>query len=159
SPLPIGQWTGNTRVTASVFSFGPVHLARGLGGLLVSPARGIVWFAPLAVLGVVRGLRGDRTNKLLTAGILAQLLVMVAFFKWYGGLAFGRGLLAESTWVAIFLAAPGKRWLDGGLAAVTALVGVLGLAFFDRDQWETRRRPETDEAAFWDVADSPLTSL
>jgi len=159
SPLPLGQYMENSRETASVFSLWPPRVARALAGLLVSPARGIAVFAPIAILGVVRGLRGDRTAKLLAVGILCQLAVMATFHKWNGGLAYGPRMLAEATWVAIFLAAPAKRRLDGALAGLTALVGVLGLVFFDPDQWETRRRPDAHEAAFWDVVDSPLTSL
>jgi hypothetical protein len=160
SPLPLGQWTGNTRIETSVFS--PLRLVHGLPGLVASPSRGLLWFAPIAILGMVLGfVRGDRTARIIAGGVVLQLVVMAMFFKWHGGLAFGPRMLAEATWLAIWLALayPGARWLERACAAITVAVGLLGLALYTPDRWETRRKPEIDDSAFWDVADSPLTAL
>jgi len=147
SPLPIGQWTGNARIASSVFSPSPT----GLAGLLVSPARGILWFAPIALFAI--------RKHWLAAGIALQLVVAATFFKWHGGVAYGPRLLAEATWIAIYLAfAFPTRWLVPA-AIWTAAIGLLGLALYDPDQWDTRRKPELDASAFWDFADSPLTAM
>jgi hypothetical protein len=157
SPLPIGQWTANARETDDVFTLGGG--LTGIAGLLVSPARGVVWFAPLAIVGVVLGLR-SRAYLFVALAFVLQLVAMALFFKWHGGQAFGPRLLAEASWVGIWMAlgtelrAP--RWLAGGALAITIVVGQLGLWRFFPEQWEMRRRPEAHREAFWDFVDSPI---
>ena len=63
-----------------------------------------MWFAPIAIVGVVMGLR-DRTWRWVAGGVVLQVFAMALFFKWHGGQAFGPRLLAEATWIAIFLVA------------------------------------------------------
>ncbi|HUJ61864.1 MAG TPA: hypothetical protein VLX92_25340 [Kofleriaceae bacterium] len=164
SPLPIGQLAGNSRLTDDVFT--PGRAATGLLGLLVSPARGVAWFAPIAIAGVALGLRRRGAARWIAGGAVLQLVAMAVFFKWHGGLAFGPRLLAETTWVAIWLAA--DAWPDlarrgrialAVLAAWTAIVGLCGLWRFHPEQWEMRRLPDTHAGALWDVADSPLPAL
>lgn len=161
SPLPLGQWKVNRQLTDSVVSVGSI--GTGIAGLLVSPARGLLWFAPIAIVGIVRGLRSKRW-RYIAAGILLQVVVMGLFFKWHGGLAFGPRLLAESTWVATWLALGTTRVHEGGrfittvAAVLTCIVGQLGLWLWRPEQWESRRVPETHPGAFWDVKDSPLSS-
>ena len=146
SPLPLGQWHANARDSAHVFG-----APSGVAGLVVSPARGILWFAPIAVLGAAR-------RNALGVTLALQLLAMAAFFKWHGGMAYGPRLLAEATWVAIFAACDARVALLAPAAAVTVLVGQLGLWRWRVEQWETRRRPETHADAYWDVRDNPIFS-
>ena len=159
SPLPIGQWGGNMRTAGKVFE--PAGTGRGLAGLLVSPARGLVWFAPIVFVGVVLAIR-DRTYRWIAGGVILQLVAMAGFYKWSGGLAYGPRLLAEATWVAIWLAlgtvelSRRSRWIAGVAIAITVAVGWLGLWRFDPDQWETRRLPESHADAYWDFVDSPI---
>jgi hypothetical protein len=160
SPLPLGQWQSNARQASSVFSLG--HAGTGVAGLLVSPARGILWFAPLALVGVVMGLRRSPW-RFVAGGLVLQLVAMALFFKWHGGQAFGPRLLAEATWIAIFLVATAlplgrARIVVAASALVTVVVGQLGLWSWRPEQWEARRVPEAHPSAFWDVADSPLAS-
>jgi hypothetical protein len=155
SPLPIGQWKANAREASSVFSIG--NAGTGVAGLLVSPARGLLWFAPLALVGVVTGLR-SRAWRFVAAGVVLQLLAMALFFKWHGGQAFGPRLLAEATWIGIWLALGRVRIVAIACAAITILVGQLGLWSWRPEQWESRRVPEAHPSAFWDVVDSPLAS-
>jgi len=142
SPFPLGQWHANARDNAHVFG-----APTGIAGLLVSPARGILWFAPIVLLA--------RRHRVV---LVLQLIAMAAFFKWHGGMAYGPRLLAEATWIAIFAAcdAPLARLLP--VAAITILVGQLGLWRWRVEQWETRRRPETNAGAYWDVRDNPIFS-
>jgi hypothetical protein len=155
SPFPINQWSGNARETSSVLS--PGGFARGLAGLLVSPARGILWFAPITLVGIYCG----RQARWLAGGLLLQLALMATFFKWHGGVCFGPRLLAEATWVAIYLAFayPTRALVERIAAAVTVAIGLLGLARYDPDRWDSRRTPERDASAFWDFADSPITAM
>jgi len=161
SPLSIAQWGANKKLaTEHVFTVGA--LPEAVAGLLVSPARGILWFAPLAVAGVVLGLR-HRQTRWIAIGCLAQVVFAAAFFRWHGGQAFGPRLLAELTWVAAFLALGTQVRLGRGIlvpaVAVTILVGVLGLWRFRPEQWEQRRAPDRDPSVLWDVVDSPIPAL
>ncbi len=160
SPLPLGQWQSNKHQASSVFSIG--NAGTGIAGLLVSPGRGLLWFAPLAIVGAVVGLR-SHAWRFVAGGLVLQLVAMALFFKWHGGQAFGPRLMAEATWIAIWLvAAAGHlgrvRVVAIVAAVVTVVVGQLGLWSWRPEQWESRRIPEAHPSAFWDVVDSPLAS-
>ncbi len=159
SPFPLGQWRGNLRTaTVDVFSLG--NVATAVAGLVASPGRGLVWFAPVAIAGIVVGARGGRELRCVALGCVLQVLAMAAFFKWHGGQAFGPRLLAEVTWVGCWLALGAGGRMHRAIAAlaiaVTVAVGQLGLWQFEPEQWETRRVPEAHPSAFWDVVDSPI---
>jgi hypothetical protein len=149
SPLPLGQWHANARQAGNVFG-APTAIA----GLLVSPARGLLWFAPVALVGVATRLKHP-----IAIGVIVQVLAMAAFFKWHGGQAFGPRLLAEATWVAIWLACDARWAALVPAIGVTVIVGQLGLWKFQPEQWEARRRPEAHPDAFWDIRDNPITSV
>lgn len=157
SPLPIGQWVANAREADHVFSVGGA--LTGIAGLLVSPGRGLLWFAPITIVGTVAALR-SRTHRTVGIAIVVQLIAMAAFFKWHGGQAFGPRLLAETTWVAIWLALTldVRRTFLRPVLAVTIIVGQLALWRFTPAQWEQRRLPAADPSAFWDFADSPIAA-
>lgn len=168
SPFPIGQWKANKRMNeGSVFSI--AHVANGIAGLVASPGRGLVWFAPIACVGFVRGVRPhpsapDHPWRLAAVGMLLQLIAMALFFKWHGGQAFGPRLLAETTWVATFLALGTRiddraRHLATAAAVVTCMVGLVGLYAWRPQQWELRRVPDVHADALWDFADSPLSAI
>ncbi len=157
SPFPIGQWTANARASEHVFTASGA--AVGLAGLLVSPARGMLWFAPIALLGVVLALR-DRTYRWFGIAFVLQLAGMALFFKWHGGMAYGPRLLAEAAWVGIWLAlgtelrAP--RWLVDVTLVITLVVGQLGLWRFRPEQWEMPVAPEVHPNAYWNITRSPI---
>jgi hypothetical protein len=150
SPLPLGQWHANARDTAHVFG-----APTGIAGLLVSPARGLLWFAPVAIVGAVVALR---RKSALGITLVLNLFAMAAFFKWHGGQAYGPRLLAETTWLAIYAACEVRLAVLAPAVAVTVVVGQLGLWRFQPEQWEVRRRPETNTEAFWDVRDNPIAA-
>lgn len=81
---------------------------------------------------------------------------MAAFFKWHGGQAYGPRLLTELTWISLYGACTVRmRWL-APTAAITIVVGQLGLWCYQPEQWEARRRPESTPDAFWDFRDNPI---
>lgn len=154
SPLPIAQWNGNKKLTDHVFVLGTVP--RAVAGLLASPARGLLWFAPIAVAGLVMGCRDPRT-RWIAAGCVLQILLMAAFFKWHGGQAFGPRLLTELTWVAAYMALGTlPRAVLVPAVLVTVVVGQLGLWRYRPEQWERRRGPDIHPEVLWDVVDSPI---
>jgi hypothetical protein len=161
---PVAQLHANQRVaTAGVFS--AKNFVEGFAGLLVSPARGLLWYAPIALVGVIFGLR-TRGLRLIAVGVILQILVIATFRAWHGGQAYGPRFLAEAAWIGIWLAAiVVAQWKSrialGGVAAaalVTIVVGQLGLWKWQPEQWEIRLRPETHPAAWWFVRDNPISS-
>lgn len=167
SPFPAGQWNGNARMADEVFVFSRGHIGYALGGLLISPGRGLLWYAPIAVFGVVFAFRDSGlVPRVVAVGAVIQLLFIATFFKWYGGMAYGPRLLSEVVWVGIWLAAPSAevprrslRALAAAALVVTISVGQVGLWLFRPEQWETRRMLlEIDENALWDFVDSPIAA-
>jgi hypothetical protein len=166
--LPTQQLEANARVTDHVFVWSRGQLGYGLGGLLFSPGRGWLWFAPIAVLGAARAARaGDRTARAIALGIAAQVLVVAVFHMWWGGICFGPRFLAEATWLGIWLACGqgpvrrgrATRRLAGLAIALTIGVGQLGLWGWRAEQWETRRNPDLDHNALWSLIDSPILAI
>jgi hypothetical protein len=164
SVLPVAQLEANARVSSHIFVFSRGQLGYGLGGLLISPARGWLWFAPLAVVGTIAAVRAPtRATRLIAAATLLQLLVVAFFHMWWGGICFGPRFLAEATWVALWLALASDarlpRLLIIATAAVTIVVGQLGLWGWRAEQWESRRNPDVDQNALWDPVDSPIIAI
>ncbi len=87
-PLLVGDYGGEAFTT-------PVLL--GLHGLLFSPGKGLIWFAPAAALGLVLMpslFRGVPPVGQLAAGISATLLIMSAcWWTWHGGWSWGPRLI------------------------------------------------------------------
>ncbi|HEY4181440.1 MAG TPA: hypothetical protein VGM90_31555 [Kofleriaceae bacterium] len=163
---PTGQAAVNARVDVHLFVFAPGHIGTGVWGLLVSPARGLVWFAPVVLLAVARSLRGRRTDgaseRIVAGAIVLQLVAMALFYRWWGGVCFGPRLLAEAVWIAVGVASwrPFHSRVWHGVFVLAALVtigvGQIGLWRWRAEAWERRRNPDIDENALWDVHDSPI---
>ncbi len=159
SPLPLGQWDANQAEAETVLTLDPRHVVPAFLGLLVSPARGLLWFAPLVLAGVALAARGDRFHRIVAGAIVAQILFTACFFKWWGGLGFGPRLIAETVWIAAWLAlappiAPRRAVLAS--AAATVVVGQIGLWMWKFDQWEFPNHPDHHPDRVWWVVDSPL---
>jgi hypothetical protein len=168
SILPMGQLTSTAASMSDgrVFEARPGMVATALAGLLVSPARGVLLFAPLLLVAVYVAVRsGDRAARLLAVGVVAHLVLIAVWRDWWGGLAFGPRLLAEAVWVAPWMIARAWpiSWRSGRVflaasAAVTVVVGLLGALRYDA-AWDIRRDPDHHHEALWDLGDSPLLAL
>jgi len=167
--LPTGQWLANEAAAPGgyVLDPSPVHFVVALAGLLVSPGRGVLIFAPIVLVALATGIARARERSLsfwLAVGIGLHFVVCALFWKWWGGIAFGPRLLAEVVWTAPLVIAAGApsatmdRALVGALV-VTMLVGALGAVRYDARSWELRRDPDTDPSALWDPIDSPLAAI
>jgi hypothetical protein len=165
APLPLGQEDANVELAhgAALWSFSPTHMGRALVALVASPGRGLLFYAPVALLAVPAALRQRGVKRLLLAGLALQLLVLCPFFNWWGGVSYGPRLLAEAAWMGTWLLfsdatawRPAWRNLVAVAAVSTVIVGAIGLARFDPRAWELRQGPEPD---FWQVRDNPISAL
>jgi hypothetical protein len=165
--LPTGQLTSTAASMSDgrVFELRPGAVATALAGLLVSPARGALVFAPLLLVALWAAIRsGDRPARILAVGVVAHLVLIAVWRDWWGGLTFGPRLLGEALWVAPWMiarawpiAGRGARTVLVASAAVTAAVGLLGALRYDA-AWDIRRDPDHHHEALWDLRDSPLAA-
>lgn len=156
--LPVAQWQANQAMAQHVLQLDLSHVATGLYGLVASPGRGLLWFAPVLPLASCLAVRARRPYRkrarVLLAAVAIQLLLCAAFHKWWGGVAFGPRLLALAVWLAGPLAllngAPRVGWqriLLGAAMIQTVAIGLLGAWLYDPRKWEipndVDRQPET----------------
>jgi hypothetical protein len=147
-------------------------LLAGLGGLLFSPARGIVWYCPAVILGVagfwIASRRRDRALAFAIAGVgVTQLLVFAKYYQWYGGGAWGPRFLVPL--LPLWLALAGStfdgfrgRALPARLSIVAVVLASLVVAAsgvlvpFDRDPDLVVSHPDRMAEVAWRVDRSPL---
>lgn len=151
-------------------------LGVGLAGLLVSPGRGLLWFAPpvaLALVGWAAFLR-RRGPAAWTSTAMALGLVLVAakFYQWHGGGSWGPRLLVPVLPLLVLPAAEvveraargsrPARWLTGLVLGAGVLVVALSILVpFDRSIERVLRAPaDLGSPAFreslWRPGSSPL---
>ncbi len=146
------------------------ELAVGLGGLLVSPEKGILWYCPMLLLAVAGGMAFWRRNRVCALVILAAslvwLLLISRFHQWYGGGCWGPRFLVPL--LPLWILPVGEilaRWRRGsGWKAVVVLV--VAFSFITSmtpllvpfDQVGDPREPATAEsmASGWRVRETPL---
>lgn len=134
-------------------------------GLLVSPAKGLFVFTPLALValvGLARRLRsGDVwTSATLGAAVLAHLVFVGRWSEWHGGESFGPRMMTDALPLLFVFLPPGFDALPR-LAPVLGLVSLLvqALGAFSYDyRWERvfQRPPAKDHAELWQVVQSPI---
>ncbi len=98
----------------------------GLRGLLVSPARGLLWYCPLAVV-LFGALLWARRDERVVAGLAAVLLLVRLVFyarwwAWNGGWCWGpRFLVPAMPGLAVGLIVLARHWPQWGVARRAAL--------------------------------------
>ena len=154
-----GQWQSNQRMTQVLFSYRIWQ--DSIPGLLYSPARGLIWFAPL-FLFLLRRPDFSSPDSALLAGTLIEFIVVASFGKWWGGVSFGPRLLALSYWVAIFYvlqrprrqaALPNAWFLVSCTCSLT--VGLIGALRYHPTAWELRELELRDSTAIFRWSDTP----
>jgi hypothetical protein len=127
-------------------------LLQGLGGILISPSRGLLVFCPVVVFafwGLVRVFRDSRFVALRPVGLaaLALFLVVARWFGWTGGWAYGPRLLADAGTLLAFLAIPVAEEIRrsrtraaafGVCLAWSVAVQVVGAFAYDVTGWNER---------------------
>jgi hypothetical protein len=119
--------------------FSPAALPMGIIGQLFSPGRGLIWYAPPALLGLWgwRALRGR--DAWLAGGLLAACAAQLAFYSlrstWWGNWCWGPRYLMPilpllAPLAAFGLARAPRAWAIG-LAALGALNAMAGLVVYN----------------------------
>jgi len=148
-PLALWGWYNVARF-GSVFSLGYKNdpgfthsFVDGLIGLLVSPGKGIIWFAPVLILTLwsIRGAyrRWPILAVLAIVLICSRFLFYAAWWKWDGGLSFGPRFIVPAlpAFVIPMTALVIERGRDprfvrigAGLAVIGAFMALLGAVSF-----------------------------
>jgi hypothetical protein len=125
----------------------PLHV--GLAGLLLSPARGLFLYSPIALLSVWGGWRAFRDPawkdlRPLAVGAVLQVLLAAKWFDWWGGWCFGYRVIVDVAILLAFLAfpivtavslRPWRKAVFSGLLAYSVGVQVIGAYVFDLAGW------------------------
>jgi hypothetical protein len=140
---------------------------QGLGGLLVSPAKGLLVFSPFLLLALVESIRSVRPpgtlffHVALASWVFA--LVMSSWWGWYGGWSYGNRMLTDTLPLWGLLMVPGCKRLSrrGWLAfGVTAAFGVathaLGLLDYGAVWHRNYDVGCSAQGWLWDVKHSPI---
>jgi hypothetical protein len=139
----------------------------GLGhaGLLVSPAKGLLVFTPVAivaVMGMVRAFRrGERwLVATLLAAATAHWILMGRWSEWHGGMSWGPRMMTDVLPLLFLFLPQGLDVLPSAgaaLAAVSVAVQALGAFAYDY-RWERlyQGRGSAAHPELWDVARSPI---
>ena len=167
SPLTTGYTRAGAADSSTANLFGG-DLLQGLGGLLVSPGRGLLVYSPVlafALLGAVKGFRVPLYRWSALAA-LAYFLAMGFFYDWSGGEAFGPRMIVDTLpLLAILLvpaldvvvARPWLRWVFGVAVGWSVAVQVLGAAAWTTAWYDTH--DATDLSVWWSFTSNELVSI
>ena len=168
SPLEFGQTLVSRAV--ALRATGSEHLwqsswSESLPGLLISPARGLLWFSPvlaLALAGAAAVWRERRYRPLipLLASVVLMILAAGKWFDWWGGTVWGyRTIVDTAPFLALLLVPAIERMLAArATRAVFAalLLWSIGVQFVGAytynlvgwiDHWREQDNP--DHASLW----------
>ncbi len=107
----LGVYIADPQLSQSV----PIRMARALVGLTISPYKGVLWYSPVLLLGVVgtlpflRRWRWEGIAFLLV--IAVHLLGYSRYNYWSGGVAWGSRYMLPIVPFLVLLAAPVWAWL------------------------------------------------
>jgi hypothetical protein len=148
-----------------VFGLGAKWFLTGFLGLVVSPARGLLFYAPVLLVALYAGIRhGDTSARAIAGGILLHVALVAAYRQWWGGWVFGPRMLAETVWLGPLLVVslrPPRRLLTALVAtgAFTVAIGLLGTFRYELGAWDLGRDPDRHHEALWDPVDSPISAM
>lgn len=158
---------GNTTAPLWAF-FTQTPLLEGVGGLVLSPARGLLVYSPVLLFAVV-GLawaivRGPAMLRALALGVVLVVLVVGRWFRWWGGYTWGPRLLADTLPVLCFFLYPLTEILDRrrlakaafvALAVVSIGIHALGALVYD-GRWDLSADVDHHPAALWSWRAGPI---
>ncbi len=151
----------------------------GLAGVLISPSRGLFIFVPVAIIPIYlvirhwRGLWHKPLAVMAAAIVVANVLVVAGYVKWWGGYCIGPRLLTDTIpWLVMLtilgwkgredyrLCTPSEsppRTADPTLVAITALLAVFSVAIngwgansYQPRLWNVRLEVDKHPERLWD---------
>ncbi len=145
-------------------------LLTGLGGLLISPGRGLLLYSLPVVLGIA-GLwylirRQPGPSLVILSSSIAMLLFYAKFYQWHGGGVWGPRFLVPI--IPLLMLPAGeiveRAWRNRSLAFLVVSIAALGVIVsalpvlyrFDLYVEETGGSLEAIRATFWDVSESQI---
>lgn len=146
-------------------------MMEGLPGLLVSPARGLLLYSPVVLLGIfslTRTLEPERRSLrlILAAMIVGQLLLYGSYGHWYGGYCYGPRFLLETmpacaalmwhAWPRIVANLRGRVAFTA-LAAWSVLASAIGYVI-PWGLWCGHSDLDRCHGRLWDLRDNPLVT-
>jgi hypothetical protein len=151
NPLTFGQrWDGFTLCC----------IPQALAGLAISPGRGLLWYAPIAALGLVVTLARLRRapHLALVAGVFFGFLGLHAVWgQWQGGWSWGPRLLLPAVPGLVAAAALAPRRVLTAAAVVGFVVNApLLVSSYQRYTAFAADRGVSAHAQVWSFADAPL---
>jgi hypothetical protein len=134
-------------------------------GLLLSPAKGLLVFTPLALIALVGLVDAIRYSErwlaaTLGAAALAHLLLMGRWTEWHGGESWGPRMMTDALPLLFLFVTDGLDRvpaLGAACAALSVAVQALGAFAYDY-RWERlyQRPADPGRPELWRIADSPL---
>lgn len=138
-------------------------LGTGHLGLLASPAKGLLVFAPVVVVAAIGMARawgwGERWLVVTLGGaFLAEWALVGSSRNWHGSPGFGPvTLTAALPLLCLFLPEGLDRFPRLGACLAALSIGVQGVGAFASDgSWERLYEKPTRDAAFWSLERSPI---
>ncbi|MEM7437294.1 MAG: hypothetical protein AAF436_19235 [Myxococcota bacterium] len=147
-----------------LFAHDVADVGMAYAGLLLSPSRGLLVFAPVVIIAIVAGARSSPEARAFSLSLLVQLVVCAAFYKWWGGVSFGPRLTSAVVWASCFslfaFVEPkyASKRVVGLAAIVTVTVGMVGLYGYDPRKWDLRVDVDRAPSSVWSVSDSTIVS-
>lgn len=142
-------------------------LATGLGGILVSPSRGLLVYSPIFFLSVAGAVLAwlrphDSLLRWLGLSVVAYLVLNARWIMWWGGTCYGPRLLADLNPVLVLLMVPVAAVLErsrpGELAFAALLAWSIGMhaigAFCTDLGWNDRREVDRHPERLWSWTDN-----
>jgi len=135
-------------------------------GLLVSPGRGLLWYCPVAIIGLVAAVREARQGRpggALVLGTFAGYFALHSVWgQWQGGWSWGPRLLVPvlpGLAAAAALGSRGWRRLLVAAAVLGLVINAPTLAWsYHRHLAVSYERGVSEAALIWSWADAPLTN-
>ena len=108
------DYTTNPQLSSSA----PVRMLRAVVGLTISPYKGLLWFSPVLVLGLIGAVpfirRRPWEGLALLGAVAIHLLGYSRYNYWSGGVTWGSRYMLQVVPFLILLAAPVWAWLANG---------------------------------------------
>jgi len=160
-------WSAAGAVTTALLALGIAHGAfdpEVAAAYLVSPGRGLVFYAPLFVLALVALARRGGPRNVVVGGalvLLAGLDEIAGRADPWGPMGFGPTQFAPYIpLLAVMAAGLPRVWLRvGALLSLPALSAHGAAIFAGGHAWDERRAVAQHHEAVWDLSDSPFADL